>query len=555
MSSHRSTATAVCVVVCASAIAVAQTIPTKVTGSFTVTSELYSVKGIDARRPSGVYRAILSPTVTLFDQIVLPFEVFVSSEERGFRQPFNQFGASPRLWGWLTLHAGYFSTTLSELTFGDTRLMGGGIEAVPGKFRFAIFYGRSQQAVAGDTTRGVRGVFERWMEGVKLGYGIDGELSVDLSVIHAKDNQGSLQNPPLGVASDSVVSEFSVQPTENLVASLAYRIPIGGSSFDLAGETAVAAYTNDTRSPEYGSVSSSLRSIFNPRTSTQYDAASTLALNIVPWDPLTVKLAAKWIGPGFVTLGYAQMPNDILEFTLSPAYRHAGGTFSIRPSIGLRYNNLRNNRTSTTRRTIVNVAATAQPSDLFGLDLQYSNYGMRSNPRNDTLRIDNISQMFMASPRLTFPAFAGMSTAVLTYTFQNYTDYNVVTSALSANRTQSGVVMYSLYYPSSLSLTTSLMYMASTTSLVGVIVRNVSETIGYAFFDQRLMTTATVGYNVVSSSSTDKQIMARLSASYNTMGWGTFTITLSSNAYDYGNADVAKSYSEYQGTLLYSVSL
>lgn len=104
---------------------VGQAQPVKLSGSFSLSSEQYGSNGIRARRPSGTSRAILQPTITLFDQIILPFEVYLSSEERGFRQPFNQFGVSPRLFGWLTLHAAYYSARLSELTFGDTRLLGG----------------------------------------------------------------------------------------------------------------------------------------------------------------------------------------------------------------------------------------------------------------------------------------------------------------------------------------------------------------------------------------------------------------------------------------------
>ena len=534
--------------------AVSQTAPVRFDGNLSLGSELYSSTGIDARRPRSTARAIFTPTLTFFDQIRLPFEFYVTTDDRGFRQPFNQFGVSPRLWGWVTLHAGYYSSRISDLTFGDARLFGGGVELTPGNFRFSFLYGRSQKAVQTDTLAGVRGVFERTLYAIKIGYGRQNEFFFDLNFLHAVDDQGSIQNPAFGVASDSVASRFGVAPMENAVVSLSYGVPIAGRIVQLLGETAVSALSNDTRSPELTSTAIKLGSIFRPRTSSQIDGASTLSLNIVPVQTFSLRLSGKWVGPGFVSLGYAQLPNDAMEWTVAPSFRLSNGTFSIRPTVGMRYNNLRNNRFSTTKRTIVNVSSTVQPSQAFGLDLQYSNYGMRSNPRNDTLKIDNISQIVTVSPRYNFPSWSGQSTLVASYTFQDYTDYNVVTSNTSNNRMQSGMLSWSLGFPSTLSLTTSLVYTHSAASLVSTIVRSISESIGHAFFENHMTTSASIGFNSVSVLSTDQQITGRLSASYNTQGWGVFTIALSTNSYDYGNTASNKPYSEQQGSLQYNIN-
>jgi hypothetical protein len=127
----------------------------------------------------------------LFDQIRLPFEIFITNDDRGYRQPFNQFGVSPRLWGWLTLHAGYFSSQLSELSFGDTRLLGGGVELTPGNFRFSLLYGRSQHAVNADTANDVRGLYQRTLLAAKLGYGAENSAYVHLQFLRAWDDSTS----------------------------------------------------------------------------------------------------------------------------------------------------------------------------------------------------------------------------------------------------------------------------------------------------------------------------------------------------------------------------
>jgi hypothetical protein len=200
----------------------AQSEPVQFQGNFSLSGELYSSSGIPARRSRDSYRGIFTPTITLFDQITLPFEFYLSNQDRGYRQPFNQFGVNPHLWNWLTLHAGYFSSHISDLTFGDTRLYGGGIDLTPGQFRVSFLYGRSQAAVAVDTVLGIRGAYARKMMAAKLGYGNPGGWFIDLNFLHSIDDSTSLNLPAAGSASDSVLSLYLSAPTENVVGSLAF---------------------------------------------------------------------------------------------------------------------------------------------------------------------------------------------------------------------------------------------------------------------------------------------------------------------------------------------
>ena len=516
--------------------------PIRLEGGISLSSELYSSTGISERRPKQSYRAILSPTLVIYDQIRLPFEIFYTNDDRGYRQPFNQFGMSPTLWGWLTLHGGYFSSRLSELSFGDMRLMGGGVELTPGDFRLSVLYGRSQMAVDADTVNGVRGLYERTIIAAKVGIGAENASYVHLNFVRAWDDSTSLRNAPPDVT-----------PVENVVVSLSYGFPLFDDEVRLTGETAVSAFSSDTRSPEEGDIGGTfLQSIFTPRRSSQFDGATTLTLGITPSSVFAINLNGKWVGPGYVTLGYFQLPNDVFETTIAPTFRLLESRLTVRGSFGLRFNNLRENRYSTTRRTIGNVFLSAQPSQDFGLDVQYANYGMRSNPRNDTLRIDNITQSFSVSPRYSFPAFGGSGTALVSYARQDYTDYNTITGTLSDNRSNSGTAMWTLFFPSSLNLTTSLMYTEATTSAYSMSIAGLNETIGYAFFDNRLSTSVTFGYNIVRVSEADGQINARFSATYAIPGWGAFTLSLMNNRYDYADPSVSPSYSEALGTLQYS---
>ena len=519
----------------------AQTRPVTFEGRVNLSSEFYDASGIKARRPSSISRAILQPTVTLFDQVVLPFEIYVSTEDRGFRQPFNQFGVSPRLFGWMTLHAGYYSARLSDLTFGDSRLLGGGAELTPGSFRFSFLYGRSQQAIAPDTANGFVGTYKRTVWAGRVGVGRQNDLFFDLHLLRAVDDTASVVNPPRGLT-----------PKENAVASIAFGIPLFGPDAHASAEVAVSAFSNDTRSEEQGKFASRLRWLFTARTSSQVDGAAKLALRFTFSPAVGLTLNARWIGPGFVTLGYQQLQNDIFDVTIGPSVRLLENKLHVRGSFGLRFNNLRNNRLATTRRTIGTANITVQPSQSFAVDVQYSNYGLRSTPKNDTLRIDNITQSISVAPRYTFPSFEGTSTLMASYSYQNFSDNNIVTSSRNGKHSHAASATWSLGLPSTLSFGTRVGYNLSSASAVKVRVITVGETVGHQFFDKKMSVSATVGYSVVKATASSGQLQGGLNASYSLDKWGRFSLSFTASQFNDNDPLTDALYREMIGRLQYS---
>jgi len=518
-----------------------QDTPIRFSGNLQLGSELYSSTGIAERRPKNASRAIIRPTITLFDQVVLPFEIYVTSEDRGFRQPFNQFGASPRFFGWLTLHGGYFSSQVSELTFGDTRMLGGGIDATPGNFRLVALYGRIQQAVNPDTANGFSGAYERTAFAGKIGYGSTEAFFIDVNFMRAVDDSSSIQSAPVNFT-----------PAENVVASIDLGFPLFDGKLHFKTEFGVSAFSSDIRSREVSDGSAALPSLFTSRTSSQVDGAVTASLHFTASTAFSLGLETRWIGPGYVSLGYAQLPNDVLDVTLSPTIRLADNRVHVRSTFGLRFNNLRENRLSTTKRTIFNLSGAYQATDMFGVDIQYSNYGMRSTPRNDTLRVDNISQSLTLSPRLSFDSFGGTSFVGVSYSLQDFTDKNTITSATSENTSHAVSTTWSLTLPSSLSFTTNYTFIQSMTSLLTMKIHTITETIGYAFFDNALSLSITGGYNILRGMSSDGQATGTFTASYNAGDAGTFTLIIMTNTYNYENSLSGTSFSESQGSLMYS---
>jgi hypothetical protein len=547
--------------------------PIKVSGGITLSGDFYTADGIEARRPTSNLMAIARVNISLFEQINLPFEAFIGTNQSGFRQPFNQIGISPTFFNWLTLHAGWFSMRMSDLTFGDVRVLGGGVELRPGNFRLSALYGSTNQAVPYDVSMGgaaVAGAFtsyQRPVIGVKLGYGDENVAFFNIQAVRVSDDTTTLQTP-----ANADLSRLA-KPQENTVFSTTFGFGAFDGKLRFTAEIAGSAFSADTRSASLAQLTTTSTfqlpaipsEIFTPRLSSQLDAAAKATLTIAPTQDFSVALGGQYIGPGFVSLGYAQLQNDVLDGTISPSLRLFNGALSLRGTVGVRVNNLIANRTAPLQRLIASGSVSIQPVQAFGIDLQYSNYGLRSTPRNDTLRIENVSQSLTVSPRVNFEAFGGVSGLFGSYSLNNVDDLNVLTRQINTNQTQTALLSWTLGLPSGLSLATTGFYSDIAQSVARTGIVNIGQTVSYAFFDGALSTSLTLGYGLVNSditqggmvtSSSDGQITGQASVSY-AIGeggkFGSLSLNVNNNNYAYGNPARGRNFGEWTAMAQYSV--
>ncbi|MBX7154894.1 MAG: hypothetical protein K1X91_08000 [Bacteriodetes bacterium] len=514
--------------------------------SLGLSSDMYSQSGGQpTTMPSSVQRATLRASVVLLEQIELPFEAYITNTQAGYNQPFNQFGINPRFGSWLTLHAGYFSMRMSDFTFGDARLLGGGAELTPKNFRFGVFYGYSREARNPDIPNFFVGEYKRRVMGMKMGYGDESGGSLSLNILHAQDDSTSIKRDSL-----------TPTPQENLVTSLSFTIPMFENVIRLTGEVAAGAFTNNTQAQLIDSANriEIQESLYNANISTQVDGAAKVGLMITPSNTWNVRFDAQWIGPGYVTLGYVQLQNDALDLTVTPSLRLFESKVFIRASIGRRTNNLRNTRLASTDRTIGSLNTSIQFTDQIGLDAMYSNFGMRSSHRNDTIRVENISQMYSFTPRANFQAFGGTNALSLTATFQQSEDKNQFTANATNNTTSSFALVHSLSFTSTLSFATSALYNKVLNSSFSTGITTLNETIGYSLFERLLSLSGTAGVNFISSANNSTQFMGRFSATFDLKAWGSFTAQIMNNNYNFDTVSKQPSYSELQGSLQYAVS-
>lgn len=503
-----------------------------------ITSEIYTSSSQDTlwtpRLPPFVGRAIIRGTADIASIITIPFELYYSNRNFGTNQPFNQFGINPRLSDWLTLHAGYFSHTISDFTFGDLRVLGGGIELHPGKLHFSAAYGiirdpRTEQKR--DTIITFPGEYKRLMISAKLGYDHKNGNYIFLNLMKSWDD--TMTANPL----------TQVSPMDNLVASLNTGFSIT-KGLVFKGEGAISATNANTAARSLDNQFRLPFNIFKPTVSSFIDAAAKISLQYNPASFWTIQTDAQWIGPGFVTQGFMQLPNDVLDITISPTLQLFQKTLSLRGSIGIRTNNLRNNRQSATQRIISTANIAWNYEQWLGIDGSYSNYGISSRHDNDTLRLQNVVQNIVISPRIMFNTGDSYHLLNLIFSVQDVNDNNLITQRLTNSAAVSAALTHTLTLSNSLNFTTSLMNTDVKNNQLHITVTNLTETIGYTFIENVFDASVMTGIGSIKTVDNELQLLARITGNYLTKTVGTFSLMLSLNSYDYTSASYNPAFRE-----------
>jgi hypothetical protein len=361
---------------------------------------------------------------------------------------------------------------------------------------------------------------------------------IGFNILYAVDDSNSIRALP-----------NTPPPSENLAASVVFGFPIT-ERIDVSGEIGASLFSNDLRSPK---VEDTNLPVFTLRYSSQLDGAAVLTINTRPLDELTIGLNGRWIGPGYVSLGYVQLQNDLFDLTLSPSLKLLSGNLLLRGSFGLRFNNLRENRLAPSSRTIANLSATAQLSQTIGIDVQYSNYGIRTTPRNDTLRIENVAQSLVLSPRFQFTLFDAPSTVFASYSLQDVDDRSILGGTTNRNVTHTLLASWAQSFQLPLNLATTLLYNQANVGGNSISILSLTETVSYSFLDGKLSTSLTGGVNLINSNGSDTQLTGNLSASYNLGSYGTISLNISANSYN--STTTAPTFREFQGILQYTIGL
>ncbi len=194
-----------------------------------------------------------------------------------------------------------------------------------------------------------------------------------------------------------------------------------------------------------------------------------------------------------------------------------------------------------------------QITDNFGLNFQYNNNQIKSSQFADSIKISNVLNMISFSPRYIFSGLGGNNFVNLTYSYQNSEDSNPYYNNKVENKTNSFNLIHTLVLPSSLNLSSSILYNSVSLSNLDIKILSFNETIGYQFFDNRLSTFLTIGYSTIKILKSNGMLILGLRASYNLFQFGSINISITNNSFN-SNNPVSPIYKELQVSLQYLIN-
>ena len=529
-------------------------------GSASVFSELYLTgNGANARRPPATIRANIQTTFTILDQISVPFELMLSTENVSFRQPFNQFGFSPQLGKNVRLSVGYHNISYSQYSVGDVRLLGGGADVKIGNFRIQANAGESQRPALPDSATFFAGSLARMLLAGRIAYESDSGAVFGLNVVRARDDAASLTVPP---ERQSRIPRF-LEAQDNLVASIDARFPLFSQKVLVEGEVAAARNGGlwaQLIGAECGFGSSggivsadNLRLDYAARLNISYDASSDAL-------PISFRFRAEYIGPGYISLGYAQLPNDRLETDIAPTLRLFDNKLTLSGSIGYSVNNLLGDRITTAQRVIGSANISAQITDWFGIDAQYQNYGIRVAPPPNfsivqpmqpitQLQTQQVFGFISLMPRAFFKLGEYNQNVSFIASVQQFADANAETRRFTENSSQ----MYRLLWSSQiqkLTLTINLSQMSNQSAFAQFAATEASVTAAHPFFENKLTPALTLGWTkTTESSGLDSRFSSTLRANYRLTKETDVVLAMQANYYSYKPGSRSPSYAEGQMSL------
>ncbi len=404
--------------------------PVRVTGSLSAYAGVYAASGSEARNQPSPFGLNGVVTISLPGGISLPFSATLGNQGSAFRQPFNQFGVSPT-YRWITVHAGYRNVRFSPFTLAGHTFLGGGVELNPGKLRIGAVYGRFNKAIESDLADpNVLPSFRRTGYALKLGYGTASNY-FDVVLLKAADDTASAR-----LRAD----ERRVAPAENAVLGVTSRLNFLERKLFLELDGAVSAYARDTRAAAVavegtGPGSLFLR-LFTPRLSSQVTTAVQVGLGY-RGKVVGLKLQYKRVEPNFLTMGAYYFQSDIESYTLAPSLNLLGGKVRLLGSLGLQHDNLSSHKAARTGRTIGSFTLAYNPVPSFGLDLQFTNYGISQRaglrPVIDTLKLAQNTFSALANLRYSVQSPLFSHTVTLTAQRQQLQDLNARTAVFTEN--------------------------------------------------------------------------------------------------------------------------
>ncbi|WEK21415.1 MAG: hypothetical protein P0Y49_09720 [Candidatus Pedobacter colombiensis] len=415
--------------------------PFAIQGTFGIGMGNYFSSGIAPRARSFSYLFNGMPSLSVYG-VNFPFSVVVSDQQRSFRQPFNQYGMSPR-YKWITLHAGWRNIEFSPFTLSGINFLGGGVELNPGKLRFGLIYGRFNKAIEEEIQPlafAQTPAYKRMGYSVKLGAGTEAN-HFDFILVKAKDDSTSLKTRPI---------LSGISPAENVVVGIASRWTLFKRIL-LDLEASGSLYTRDLYADTIGSKGefkkvNFLKGLMAINTSTQLLSAGQASIGY-RGTGYSLKLQYRRVDPDYKSMGAYYFETDVENYTINGDVSILKNKIRLNGSLGFQHDNILKDKLATSNKNIGSLGISYNLIR-FGIDLRYSNYGLTQsrgiNPIIDTIRIARTNHNLSIVTRYGFGNASIPQSLVLTGNLQSLVDLNRKTAGQTETNSKTGNLSYQL---------------------------------------------------------------------------------------------------------------
>jgi hypothetical protein len=442
------------------------------------------------------------------------------------KNPINRIGIGPK-YKWIQLLLGTQVPNYSELSVGDLPVFGVGLNLTPGIFRLSVFAGTTQLAIEKDSLKNIQGIYSRKMYSGKIGIGRDESSHLYLITSYMIDDTSSLKMKP-----------DSVFPQKGLMSAIDYHIEIG-KSYYIKGEFAGTAFTRDQRSKVVSNNEEPLSivsDVFKVQESSRLNFGGILSFG-KKGKIFSFKLSSKYLGDGFVPLGYPLMQSDRFDITIEPILNIFKSKMQISSSIGQRIDNLSGARSATTNQTLLAGNLQYQLNQVLTISGSYSNFGLRNSVKNDTLKLELVSTSWNISPSLSIKSTKNIHTITAIYSQSIFDDFNTISGELNGNDSKNVSMSYAwskVTLP--LNIMGSISYLENNSSIGSYLVKSININIGYRFFKSKL---GVIGgliltQSIIESKDAGDQLMITLSLKYNINKKVNMSLNGSMNLFKYG---------------------
>ncbi len=430
---------------------------------------------ISSFEPSPAYFIQANPVLSLYG-FAIPVNVMIASRHKSFHTPFSRFGLSP-YYKWAKLQLGWRSLNFSQFTLSGQQMLGAGFELTPGKFRAAFMYGKFNNAVTDislyNNLNNNIPLYKRKGFAGKIGYGSDKDF-IELSYLQAKDDSNSVAVP------DTL---WMKPAAANQVAGIKGQVTLL-KSLSIYADAAASYYTRDAAGnaleteEQWSKLASSA-----PNTSSGVAFGGEAGVRY-RFSIGNLRLKYRRVDPDYKSMGAFYMQTDIEQYTAGFNLALLNNKLHLQSDFGWQKNNLAKTAVSNSKRTIGNIGINIAPSQSFGIDMQYSNYGISqqiipqlNNPatifRYDSVRISQVNQSVSIAPHLFINKKNIQHSISLQTSFQSLRNSNKLQSDQDFTSTM-GSLIYSLILPEKkISLTNTLNYFNT------ALTDNKTATIGY----------------------------------------------------------------------------